>query len=511
MEKKKQLKEDYKKLNKENKVISYLSLKNMKSDIYKYGYTYSNKKYALMVLASIACTVGFAYIYQLKPFCISIVLITILLCVPSLIRARFKGTFQERKFNDVDIYLHQMAFSFQKNPKILSALEDTERVATGKLKVTLRKAIISIEESTSSNIYENAFAIIQKAYNNSRVAALHKFMYKIETSGGKYGTALNIILGDVNNWVNRTYLMQNEVKNIKKNTMVGLLLGFVMGASTVMFTKAMGRNGSLLGSTDISQDILYQITSVVFICVSILFFTYTQTHYNYDWVEKVRNDKYIMRDYKTATEFDAKNFIKKMIPMYIIIFLVAVAVALIDVIPYHLFIGAGLLLLDVYMVISPTFTKKSAIDKTRKNVQDAFGEWLRDVSINLQDEPLIPAIQDTYENCPAVLKPELTIFLTRALNDPTAVEPYYEFLARFKIEDINSAIRSLYSLSSMDSDIVDEQLNQLVERNYEFIDKSEAACTQDTNAVMRFTEYIPTIVAAFKMAADMLSMVMTML
>ena len=36
MEKKKQLKEDYKKLNKENKVISYLSLKNMKSDIYKY-------------------------------------------------------------------------------------------------------------------------------------------------------------------------------------------------------------------------------------------------------------------------------------------------------------------------------------------------------------------------------------------------------------------------------------------------------------------------------------------
>ena len=157
--------------------------------------------------------------------------------------------------------------------------------------------------------------------------------------------------------------MQNEVKNIKKNTMFGLLLGFSMGALTVMLTKAMGRNGSLLGSTDISQDILYQITSVVFICVSILFFTYTQTHYNYDWVEKVRNDKYIMRDYKTATEFDAKNFVKKMIPMYVIIFLVAVAVALIDVIPYHLFIGAGLLLLDVYMVISPTFTKKSRVER----------------------------------------------------------------------------------------------------------------------------------------------------
>lgn len=53
--------------------------------------------------------------------------------------------------------------------------------------------------------------------------------------------------------------------------MFGLLLGFGMAAFTVMLTKAMGRNGSLLGSTDISQDILYQITSVVFICVSVLF------------------------------------------------------------------------------------------------------------------------------------------------------------------------------------------------------------------------------------------------
>ena len=66
MGKKKQLKEDYNKLNKDNKVISYLSLKNMKADIYKYGYTYSNKKYALMIFCSIAVSVGFAYVYQLK-------------------------------------------------------------------------------------------------------------------------------------------------------------------------------------------------------------------------------------------------------------------------------------------------------------------------------------------------------------------------------------------------------------------------------------------------------------
>ena len=58
MGKKKQLKEDYNKLNKDNKVISYLSLKNMKADIYKYGYTYSNKKYALMIFAALQSVLG---------------------------------------------------------------------------------------------------------------------------------------------------------------------------------------------------------------------------------------------------------------------------------------------------------------------------------------------------------------------------------------------------------------------------------------------------------------------
>ena len=497
--KEKKIQEDYQKINKENKIISYLSLKNMKKEIYSYGYTYSNKAYALLIICSIIMSILFAYIYQLKPFCIAIILVTIFLCLPSLIKARFKGAYQERRFNDVDIYLHQMSFSFQKNPKILSSLEDTAKVATGKLKKVLDSAILEINTCTSANIYDGAFDIIQKAYNNSRIAALHKFMLKIETNGGKYSSALNIMLTDVDNWVNCTYLAQTEVKNIKKNTMIGLIIGYFMGASTILFSKVMSQSQNLIGSTSIAEDMIYQVSSAIFICLSIIFFTYTQSHYNYDWVTKVKDNKYIVKDYKTATEFDVNAFRKKSTPIYAVILIIAIAVALMDTIPYHLYIGLGLVILDIYMIISPSFTKKKAMENTKKNVQEAFSEWLRDVSINLQDEPLLSAIQDTYETCPAAIKPELTIFLTRILNDPTAVEPYYEFLARFKILDINSAIRNLYSLSNTDLDSTEEQLNQLVKRNYEIIDKTETDSMIDRNAMMKFTEYMPVILASFKM------------
>lgn len=511
MKNRKNLDSDYQKINKDSKIIDYFSLKKMKEEIYNYGYTYSNKMYALMILASICVTLGFAVLYRLKPFCIAVVMITILGCVPSLIKARFKGAFQEKKFNEVDIYLHQMAFSFQKNPKIITALEDTSKVATGKLKKVLDKAIESINNSTSSRIYDEAFEIIQKAYNNSRVIALHKFMLKIETNGGKYSTALNIMLTDIDNWVNRTYLEQKNVKDIKKITMIGLVIGYAMGAFTIFFSKYMNSSQSLMTTQPIEQDFIYQMSSLIFICISVLFFTYTQSHYNYDWVTKTKNEKKIMDDYKSATEFDANKFRKKNILLYVIILLVAVAVALIDVIPYHKYISIGIVLLDIYMVISPSFTKKSAMNRTKLNIQEAFGEWLRDVSINLQDEPLMSAIQDTYETCPVVIKPELTIFLTRVINEPTAVEPYYEFLARFKILDINSAIRNMYSLSNADIDSADEQLNQLVERNYEIINKTEMSAMESSDAMMRFTEYIPVTLASFKMGADMLSLITTML
>lgn len=491
------------------KIKNYFSLRQMKKEIYGYGYTVSGVKYILLILFSIAVTIGFSLLYQMKIGFTLIVAFTFICVIPLIIRAKFINLYQKKRFNEVDIYLHQMVYSFQKKPKILTALEDTAKVSTGKLKKTLEKAIENLYNSTSENIYEETFAIIEKEYNNSRVKALNKYMINIEQNGGEYSDSINIMLVDIDSWINRTYIEQADVENVKKTNMIGLFIAFIMGSVCSIFSLFLNsRNDMSIAITgSIADDISYQLGCLIFLIVSIIFFTYTQTGYNRDWVSKSLNNKTVMTDYKKATEFNPNKLRLISIPIYVFFALIGVIIIFIKTIPYRTAIAIGLFAFDIYLIASPDIQKKGAVSRTKKNIQESFSEWLRDVSLNLQKEPLLSAIQDTYEECPVVLKPELEIFLKRIEENPSDVEPYYEFLARFHILDISSAIRNLYSISDNTDIDMDKQLNSLIERNYEIINKNEIISSEDRSAVLHFSENIPIIVACIKLGVDMLALI----
>lgn len=495
------------------KIKNYFSLKQMKKEIYGYGYTMSGVKYILLVLLSVAVTIGFSLLYQMK-IGFTIIVATVFICIiPLIIRAKFVNLYQKKRFNEVDIYLHQMVYSFQKKPKILTALEDTAKVSTGRLKATLEKAIDNLYNSSSENIYEETFAIIEKEYNNSRIKALNKYMINIENNGGEYSESINIMLVDIDSWINRTYIEQADVENVKKTNMIGLLISFVMGSICSIFSLFLNsrEDMSIAVKGSIADDITYQIGCLVFLIVSIVFFAYTQTGYNRDWVSKTLNKKTVMKDYQKATEFNPNRLRVLSIPIYIFFAILGIIVLFINTIPYRIPIAIGLFVFDIYLIVSPDIQKKGAITRTKKNIQESFSEWLRDVSLNLQKEPLLSAIQDTYEECPVVLKPELEIFLKRIEENPLDVEPYYEFLARFHILDISSAIRNLYSISDNTDIDMEKQLNSLIERNYKIIDKSEVISTEDRSAVLHFSENVPIIVAAVKLGVDMLALLSILL
>lgn len=490
-----------------NKIKDYFSLKQMKKEIYGYGYTVSGIKYLLMTIISISITIGFSLLYQMQIGYTIIVAFISIAVIPLLIRAKFINLYQKKRFNEVDIYLHQMVYSFQKKPKILTALEDTIKVSTGKLKKTLEIAIENLYTSSSENLYEESFKIIEKEYNNSRVKALNKYMLNIEKTGGEYSNSINIMLVDIDSWINRTYMEQAEVERIKFTNMIGLLIGFIMGSVCSIFSYYMNHSQYVSVNGSVADDVLYQIGCLVFLVVCVLFYTYTQVGYNRDWVSKELNKKIVMKDYKTATEFNPNKLRIMSIPIYIFFIILAIVVYFIKAIPFRGFISTGFIAFDIYLVISPKLQKNGAVARTKKNIQNSFSEWLRDVSLNLQKEPLLSAIQDTYDECPVVLKPELELFLTRIEENPTAVEPYYEFLARFHILDISSAIRNLYSISDNNSEDMDKQLNSLIERNYSIINKNEIASYEDRNAALHFSENIPIIIASIKLGIDMLALI----
>lgn len=159
------------------------------------------------------------------------------------------------------------------------------------------------------------------------------------------------------------------------------------------------------------------------------------------------------------------------------------------------------------MLFVPVINRKKALIRIQNDVYISFSEWLRDIVIHLQDEPLQAAVRETYKDCPVVMKESLGRFIYELEETPSSVKPYYEFMSEFGVLDISSTVRMLYSVSELDVDEADEMMNTIIKRNYEIIDKYEENKNQNNLSALRFAEYIPMIFVSLKIAADMLMVI----
>lgn len=118
-------------------------------------------------------------------------------------------------------------------------------------------------------------------------------MIQIERQGGNYGTSLDILLGDIDNWVNRTYKEQTTVKTIKTTIVIGTIISFIISSASMIFSMIIHYNDtmSIMSLGNLEDILLYQVTTAVFIAASMLFLIYAFTKYNYDWITKSVDEK----------------------------------------------------------------------------------------------------------------------------------------------------------------------------------------------------------------------------
>lgn len=88
--------------------------------------------------------------------------------------------------------------------------------------------------------------------------------------------------------------------------------------------------------------------------------------------------------------------------------------------------------------------------------------------------------------------------------DPSDIKPYYEFLSEYGQTDIMSTVRTLYSVSELPDNQVDETINSLIQRNNELINKQSEIAYKDRISLFKFMEYIPVFLMALKMSVDMM-------
>jgi hypothetical protein len=455
--------------------------------------------YGIVVTALFVSTIGIvSCIYRMDRVYQIVIMLVGLGVVPLIIFYHYYQKRENIRFNQVDVYIHQMAYSFQRSPKIITALKDTYRIAEGNLKEVVLRAAACMESDDSPQIYREALAIIEREYPCDRIYTLHRFLISIEERGGEYSQPLAILLEDFDRWVRRVYKYQEDMKHVKINSSIGIIISCVLASMSIMISTMLGDTAVI--SMDITHLDTYQVETLCYMIFNVVYFVYVLVHYSRDWITPVRDDKKIMKDYKVAFSNQSKALnIARWVILAVMVILAFGAYKL-----FGAFQACTVGIIGLVLYFMPLINKNRAMERLKDDVYTGFSEWLREVAVNLSHAPLQAAIQESYATCPAVIKPSLARFIFELDENPADVTPYYTFLKEFRILDISSTVKTLYSITENETQNLSEVIGNLISRKYELVDKHESLKNQNDISVLRFAEYIPLLIVSVKIGIDML-------
>ncbi len=95
----------------------------MVAEINRYGYRFSLSRFWRLILLAFAATGGVCLWFELHPALTAAVLLSVLMCMPKVMLSVYHSLYEQKRFADVNNYLEQMMFSFQKRPNILFCLK----------------------------------------------------------------------------------------------------------------------------------------------------------------------------------------------------------------------------------------------------------------------------------------------------------------------------------------------------------------------------------------------------
>lgn len=496
----KQKREQKKKMNKKNREKIF-SIQALKTEINGYGFSYSIKDYAVTLLLVIAALVGAGIFYSLKIPFLAVILLSFIIMMPGMITTQFKYIYEQKKFTDAVDYMEYMLYEFKKKPKILYALRAAEDSCTGDIKKRIKKAIDYIENGVyRNNLYKEAFYFIEEGYDCERMAVIHQFLMKIEAEGGEYQDSLNIILDDVKSWTERTYEFQKEKANIKQKVLITIILSLIMCA---ILTKVSAQ------VYDITGSMLYQSVTTGLLIAFIILFASVQKKLSGSWlIGDATPRKKMFQQYALALAGDVKTLRQKELPNAIIYaalgLLFLFGGGLFPVISQFKNLGYLLIIFAGFTYfIKPSSDIKAAKNNTIKEINKEFPSWFRNLAINLQKETVHVSIKQSLKDAPLVLKPSLISLIKELDDDPVTMKPYINFLSTFELPDISSAMKMLYSLNEAGQDEVVTQINTLVTRNNQLLEKSERLKNSDSIAITGYLVVLPMVFSLVKMIVDM--------
>ena len=110
-------------------------------------------------------------------------------------------------------------------------------------------------------VYNDALKIIEEEYDCARIRTLHKFIISVEEKGGRYACAMDVLLEDFDRWVNNVYRYQEEIRKIKRDISVGIIISMVLAMLTTIMCNMLNMFSDK--TVSITDSVAYQSAAVV--------------------------------------------------------------------------------------------------------------------------------------------------------------------------------------------------------------------------------------------------------
>ena len=382
--------------------------------------------------------------------------------------------YNERRFSDVTMYMQQLMDSFKNFKKVSKALEDTASIfPDGPMANTIQRAKEVLLSDVSGNPERVAFAVIENEYPCEKLSLMHNFLIRAENIGGDFSDGIDILQRDRSHWVEHIKTQQSLRKSTKRNVVISMIM---CAAVIVMAERYVDR------IFPVTENLISQITTVILIFCDLFLYSRADKKLTVEWIKgEYKNDEQTQKDYDYVVNFNPKKYIKPiLLEMLIPIGLVTLAVV------FHFsYFLIGLLLVPYYIAL-PFWNYNSKKRALKREIDVQFSSWLMQIGLELQTKPVQPSIQSSLEYAPVVLKPEIELLLKRLNENPTASQPYIDFMKDFYSPDISQSMRSLYSISAGAGGNIKERIRDIVMISMEHLNKTQKKLSQELAAMDEF-------------------------
>ena len=479
--------------------LYYLNPKNVSAAIETYGYTYRIKNTILVYLIVTVCSIAGGVVFQLDLLEIGIVAVCGMAMMPRIIINSYKNMYEQKRFSDVNIYMEQVLYSFKKTPKVVSALQDAEKIMPkdSPMRKILQEAVRYIMyEYSEENSLDNALKMIEQKYHCQRLKDVHALMLKTEKIGGDYESSIKILLSSRAIWETETCKFQKECKNRQRMVNIALLL--VCGVC--LFTPLMITKFAPM--VNIMASKVYKIGTVVMILVSMRTYIKADSMAAVSWLrnESSLTDEEQAALYRKVRDYDFAREKKKSLCYGGIAFGFGILFFLLK----WKYPAIACVFIGFFMLNQHNIGYRLAKKRCAQEVTKAFPQWLMEISLLLQiSDNVNAAIAKSSAEASGILTESLKEMQEQIMEQPESNEPYMNFMKEFGIMEIQSAMGMLYSISSGRGGNAGLQIDEILSKNTALLSQSESTANQNRLAALYWQFLFPSLIGGGKLLVDM--------